>query len=727
MGGRRGERVAGGANAQVCGFLSVLLIPLLYVVTAVLLDLTLYAFAGWGMSFGYLFSFMIILLVAALVCIIPSRVAQVCIFGAILLFHAFLIISNLIGQVTLDELFTFEVLFGMRELLDGGDAATINVSVESAVVGVLFIFFLAISIATAVLFRKRKAGFRWRGVVASILIMVVVAGGFAGAMLGLPKHADNLVDNLSNKRFMLDQFNFNRHMYIQSFGPSMFYARNFFEIIGLGPSINKAGLYKGYEFDAGNPALEVPPLANGVEKLGADYNLIMLMLEAIELDAINPFLTPNLWYIKERSTWIDGYYSHERTFFAEYASLVGSPLSGVEMWSNFTNVYRPHALPQVFRRAGHQQIGAFHNFDKTFYRRSDMARPDRMGFDFMKDMGDFDEPFHSAFEMNSDSALFEAMTETIAPAGKTFFSWVLNVGTHTPHINSRAIYPKRNEAGQRVLDDKGRQVFTAIPAFQQALAEVYALEEFLERLYPRLANGSDRERRGVIAYLATIRDFDTGLGVLLEHLRTTPDSRDPSRMLIETTALVLYSDHYNYGTTLEPYNAGRGGLLQGRGYDNLIGERAVFMIYNPRDNTIRNVADAAPAPIINAFELEHRNNIGRRIERFAHTTDVYRTVAHLFNIRTSDRFTLGVSVLDPNSYSIGYGFATGWIFGICETSGEAFRTRDFRRFEGTVPSATTLSHFRPRLETTLATMLHLRPLYERNAFAVIPEARYIMS
>jgi len=668
--------------------LSLLLIPLCYIIASVLFDVVTFSLVGWELSYGYLLSFFMIVFFAVLVSLIPSRVAQLCIFAAILSFNAVILYGNVIAFTMLDELFVFENALAVREALAGADSVNIVPWAESLIVAAILIPFMVISIITARKFRRHRAGYRWKGLLASLVMVVIVVGGFVGTFFATPRHADNLVDNLSNRRFQLNNFNFNRHMFLRNFGPSMFYARNLIEMVGLGPAFSAQGLYGDFDFQLNaNSIIEIDGVQ--IPFLTYQHNLIMLMMEAVEFDAINPLLMPNLSWAKGRSMWVDGVHSHERTHPNEYTALTGSHLTGQEMWSNFTEVYRPHALPQIFRRAGHDQVAAFHPYNREFYRRDRMARPDRLGFDFLRDMNDFDKEIHFEMELNSDYLFFQTMAHEMVPATGSFFSYILPLSTHTPHMTSRAVFPKRDANGRIMRETNGRQVLTSAPQFQQSFDFVTSNMAALEAMYPRLL-GSDKERRGVVAYLTALRDFDRGLGVLLQRLHDTGQ--------INNTAIVIFSDHFNYGAYIEPYNAGRGGLLSSTGKDCVIGEQIPFMIFHPEDQ------------------------VERRIVRFASTLDVYRTVTHLFNIQTSQRFTNGTSIFTGEP-SVGIGFITGFYFGICHENGP-WRTRDMRRFEGAMPSQATLSAIRPTLERQLATLLYLRPLYERNAFALRLDARY---
>jgi len=712
-----------------------LLIPLLYVVASVFFDIILFIMLGWSFPSAYWFSLFLIVTLALIVSTIPARWIQIAIFGSFLAFNAIAVVGNNIAYDQLGELFVLENFRAFNEIMAGNEASSVSSVGSIVLVASVWLAFLAGVIFSAYKLRKHRAGYRWKGVVATTSMILIIFGTFALNIVLLPDLYDDLKDNRTNNRFTFTNFNFNRFHYLMTFGPSMFYARNLAEIIGLGPMLTDGGLYRLYDFDAGNPTLENAPLEF---QLGPDYNLIMLMMETIELDSINPFLTPNLWRLKEHSTWVNGYYAMERTCFTEYVSLTGTHLRGMEMWSSFRNVNVSPSLPHIFRREEFDQIGGFHNFRRNFYRRDIMFSPYRLGFCFIRDMTYYDAPLYTAFELNSDSLLFDTMIEDIAPENKRFFSYVLNVGTHAPHFGSRAVFPLV-QGGRLVFDEYGRNVLTSVPQYSQSLEDVLEMEDKLSYFYPRLNSGNNIERNAIIAFLTTMRDYDKGIGILIEHLENTPDFvRDPTgnTYLIDTTALVLYSDHFNYVATNNRLNNNRGGFLSRTMQDQLLGERLVFMIYNPSDYQVRSrpsLLDTLPTHEFNyETKIMHDNGdgtkgIGRRIDRFMGISDIYRTVTHLFDIQTSDRFTLGRSVLDPNSYSIGIGFVTGIYFGLCFTTGEQFTTRDLITFRGTRPCDNTMAVFRQRITTSMATMLHLVSFFERNSFVREPASQYVFN
>ncbi|MCL2586626.1 MAG: sulfatase-like hydrolase/transferase [Firmicutes bacterium] len=665
-----------------------LLIPAAWLVVSILFEVIMFTRTGWGMPAGFFFSFAVMLVFALIISCIPNRTAQISIFGFALFLQGGVTLANIGATSNLSEIFQFENVMAFTEIWFAMESAQLVIFLELGLLIALGASFIAACIIVKRKLRHIRAGYTLKGFVVVILIMTITLSGKIVHHSVLPPVYANWIDNEHNSRFMLNQFS-HRENYLRRFGSFAFYFRNLLHITGINPTFTT----------------ELPPTefshSDWVElspewQLDENYNMIMLMMETVELDAIHPVLTPNLYRIQGMSTWVDGFYGHERTNITEYVSLVGSHVQGLEMWSNFPRVKTPQSLPHIFRRAGHDQIGAIHNFHRTFYGRSSFFLPQYKGFDWIKDTTHVGIRIHNSMSRNSDSVMFREMINYIAPSNRTFFNYVLNISPHAPHTSS---------------------VVMTLPDFAQATQWIQDHENILIQDFPKM--GLPEIRHAVMSYMIALHDYDIGIGILMEHLENTPDlARHPcgTVMLADTTVLVLYGDHFNMVAYNDPRNPG-GGLLSGLDAENnVLGERLPFMILNPNDRT------------------------ERRIERFMANIDIYATITHMFGIRTYNRLTLGVSVLDPTTVSLGVGFVTSTYTGVCMTSGRHFLTRDFRTFydrmelngtrwrtvEGDPPCDLTTKILRDRANTIIGAMFQMRYLYRQNALRNMPEAFYVI-
>jgi len=656
-----------------------------------------------------------------------------------LLLQGAILLSNIGASANLGEFFQWENLLAITEVWASMESAQLAIFLELFLLLGLYATFLTTSIIVIRKFRNIKAGYKWRGAVAVALIISLSLGAKATNVAALPVVYGSWVENEHNSRFIFHNFS-HRENYLRRFGSFAFYTRNLLHMMGINPLFNTE--LPPMDFEKSDWQLD-PNISASPEDwlLDENYNLVMILMETVELDAIHPMLTPNLYRIQGMSTWVDGFYSHERTSMNEYVALVGSHLQGVEMWHSYSQAKTPQSLAHIFRNADYDQMGAFHNFDRTFYARDQFFTEDRNGFDWIVDLGSFGGTIHnnaisSNMNRNSDRVAMEndEWRETLLPSDKTFFNFWGNIAPHSPHFNSSQTFPMntRNrytgarQNGQPMLDINGRWRMDSSPDFEEELIWILENEDDLIEYFPKLnwrENGRlDQElRSAVIAYMVGLRDFDAAMGIFMERLETTRDyARDPyghlgGLMLADTTAVVLFSDHFNYVAYGHPLNPG-GGLLSQTTDSHVTGERLSFMIMNPRC-------------------LQER-----RIERFMANMDVYATVAHLFQIQTYNRFTLGVSVLDPSTVSLGVGFVTSVYTWWCPELDRHFVTRDFRTFYDRtelrggrlrnvptldLPCDEALQSLRGRAEKIIAAMFHMRPIYRQNALAAnIPNRLY---
>jgi len=247
----------------------------------------------------------------------------------------------------------------------------------------------------------------------------------------------------------------------------------------------------------------------------------------------------------------------------------------------------------------------------------------------------------------------------------------------------------------------------------------------LANIFPRMYSANSAERSAVVAYLVGMYEYDLGVGILLEHL--TYD--DPvSGKLLDRTALVLASDHFNTTTYGHDMNTAGGGLLaQNPPYQEYpVGEKIAFMIYNPRDVNVVDYDITNPIPF-DVADLSLWQVLGRKIEAFMVNNDIYKTICHLFNIQTHNNFTLGNSLLalipefvnqyTPDKISVGIAFSNGMFMGMSGDSVSAangFTTYNLKNFAGVMPNKETSDAVRERLIQYAGTLLKLRSSYDGN-------------
>lgn len=604
--------------------------------------------------------------------------------------------GNLIAHRNLSEIFLLEQLRGLQSALNNQEAATIMPVLNIVLAFMITAVFFVLAVFLAAWYREYRAGYRGRSILAvgSAIMVVFISVFISFATLPTVAKDSSFTENANNDRFILGTF-MNRQAFMQRFGTPLFYTINLMEIMNIRPSFGISASR------AGGGMTDFPMLPF---ELSEDYNLIMIMMETLEKDAIHPLVMPNLWDLKGISTSVDGYYAFERTCMTEWTSLVGSHLMGQEMWNSFPRANAPMSLPNIFRRKGYDQLGSFHNWWRDMYDR-DVVLPEGIGFDFFRVPHDYGQGIYGRTTLNSDYHMFRWMIDDIAPSDRTFMNYVLNVTTHHPiylHID-------HDGAGSFIINHpRFAQYFT--PDFDA----IMAVRHLLPTYFPKLITGTLFEQRAVMQYLMNAHNLDRGIGVLLDHLKSTPDlARHPcgTVMLIETTALVLYADHFNFSWYNHHENTG-GGRLSHTNINQTLGERLPFIIFNPRDT------EALSG--------------GRVIERFMSNSDIFPTVMHLFGMNVSKDITLGVSIFDESSFSVGIGFVTYGVafFGLCLDTGLPWVTRDMVNFtdgsrpntvHGHAPSHETVQRAIVQIDLYGQTMYRLRRHFNDGRF---PEYAY---
>ena len=692
--------------------LGVLLIPFCYVVSSLLLDVTMFTIMGIPFPQYYAVSFFILVMLAAAVSCIPKRWIQITIFGACLVLQTFTTICNLLAFNNLGEIFNFEALKAVREIFAGAGASKYNGVWHFILVCAITVCFFTASILVAVKWRKRKSGYPVRPLLAVASAIMIMIAGLGVHLVAINKRTDSPLEQLLDPRFSLANFT-NRTKVLHSFGSPMYYTNNLLHMTGI-RSMASSAVASGIDMDwDGSDYYDYYDFMLDDYNDGKPANMIMLMLEAIELDAIHPELTPGLWEIRQMSTNVDGYHAIERTCFSEYVSLTGAHVMGNEMWRDYRNVEIPQSLPNIFRRGFEDagvapqdiQIGAFHTYNREFYARDRLF--EKLGFNFIRDLAyyddlaDYDIPYdYRRFAWNSDYVMFNEMKEDMAPSdGSSFFSYILNVSTHSPHFGPNLKHTWYSES----TDEYGS-------LYEDSLAEVLRIieEENLEEKYIKLKQPpQSAERIATIAYLVGIKEFDRGLEVFLNHLKGVDEDGNKIREnnLLENTALLVYSDHFNYMSYNNRGNVSGGGLVSNTNDEFPIGEKIPFMIYNPKDT----------------WAIE---NGGRTIKSFMANNDVYKTIAHLFNVETHGNFTLGSSVLarltaedwrDWPDISVGIGFYNGQFFGLdLDDPMSQFWTRDFKTYHEVKPSDITIQAFKKRLDTYASTLFKQRSYFDNK-------------
>ena len=673
--------------------ISYLFLPALFVVTSVLLEVIMFALMRVAFPKAYIFSLAILLIVAAVVALFRRKWIQIVICSLLLGWQLMTTISNVIANDTCMEIFSLETLKTLGMAFGNAGAIELGYGFLVPIIALIVIYVVvAILIMWFCRTPKIKYTKRWQIILCGILAFVSFFS-YTVAYSGLPNYqlgTAAYVENLSNQKFLYDTFS-NRVSSLRTFGSYSYYLDNFLKLIGVKVNINQVmDSQVNDEFQANDFALDTE------EVLGEGYNLIMVLMETFEREAVNPVTMPNLYQFMQQSCYeVDGYYSIERTCFTDHIGQTGMHVAGKELWNNYGNVEIPHSLANIFKRSGYT-TNAFHDFDGSSYQRKKIFT-EKLGFDSFTDFNDYETKRQTAHcGLNSDYDLFTQNLEAIAPADQNFYSYIISVSTHSLNaswFNLRDYYP-------------------------DVFAEMEKPEnwEKLTQMYPILATGTPREVLTAENYLAGTRVFDDGFGALLDRLKNTVDENDPyGRKLIETTAIVMFGDHYYYvnPSALKPENENPRAL---------IGNRSPLIVYNPRAK----VDGGTMTQGENAKKITP-DLCGKTIYRFTSNMDLYPTVCSLFGVKTDKQLTYGHSIFDDTEQSIGVGYLGGFTWGVTNENPEAdlvdgkvdwhiWRTLNFVDYVGVTLTQEQLAAVTPIVNRTYASIYLDTALYDKNGF-----------
>ena len=664
---------------------SYLYLPALYLLLGILLDVTMYAFMGLPFASNYIYSLAIMVTIAALLCLTQRKWLQILFISLLLALQLFTCISNIVSYDTLSEVFSWETIDSIANAVVAATSTHLDVTFLAPIIILAVFYVVAVILIThfckVPLVKKQRRILQ--PVVCAVLIVVSLLT-YGIAYWVLPSYADNYLDNLTNRKFVYDTFA-NRVQSFKMFGSYSYYLNNLLALMSFKSAASTADALgitvKDYQADSYGYA--------DLAQLGKGDNLIMILMETFERSAINPYTMPNLYqFMQENCYEVEGYYSIERTCIPDYLSQTGTHALGKEMWSAYKDVEIPFSLANIFGREGYV-TNAFHNGDGNFYSRN-VLHTKALGFDHFYDYNALSKQYKAHFNGNKDEILFHENLAKIAPADQDFYSYLISISTHglNPAINLQSLYSDE---------------FAVIEKHFAELAE----------LYPWLTS-TDPDRVQVIKnYLAGTVTFDLGFKALLNYLRETDDQTAPGKKLIETTAIVMFGDHYYY---LNPLAAQKETTVANP--NDLIGNESPFIVYNPRATN-----PAAPDVTYAANALaEEPQKLGQTIKRFTATMDIYKTVCSLFGIVTDQQLTYGHSIF-TDQRTVGVGYMNGYIWG--ETNdGEKWRTVDFREFVGTTPTAEELATIRPLLTQTFNSIIANMTLYEKQGFKQLDKCYY---
>lgn len=575
----------------------------IYVVFSFVLEMINFKMLGFGIvPENIIFDLAFWFVVAGLMYLIPSNIAQI-VVGAVLL--AIQIFINLVNATLIKNT---GLVFHWYQLAQSGDAAT---SLEPDMVnyGLIFgyiLIFAAFLTITIMLNKKLKKGFdfgfskRLAFWLSCSFAFVVVGSSFI--FLG------NHIRNSVNKK---------AYAFAEDGGKSLadgVYLRNAtFRVMGtFGYYFHD--LVCVIEATENDSESEKKDMLNTLETGLVNYeenaygskgeNLIYILLESFDTFSIDPYNTPNLWKLafgtdsedaSDDVAWgcyFDSFYGLNYTNDSEYISLTGHTTEKKPIidYYNKSGIIAPYSLPNLFKNAGYANVNYFHGYSKEYYHRDELYKA--MGFENVYGLED-SEMKNKSKEFGDwilDSEYIDSMMEKFIPEGESFFSYYATITTHGPYNGENS----RLDEYEKTYDEN--------------------LDKFVNYLESKgYTYPSDKKTQEVLkAYKTAVMDTDLMLAKIFERLAKLE--------ILDNTTIILFSDHNCFYNDLNEKICG----YDSDDFSNIEANNIPLIIYN------------------------NDNFAARKSSVVCNTYDLYSTICNMFGFEYNTLLTQGYSIVQPN-------------------------------------------------------------------------------
>ena len=241
-----------------------------------------------------------------------------------------------------------------------------------------------------------------------------------------------------------------------------------------------------------------------------DMNLVYFLVEALDMIAIHPTLTPTLNKLKEKGTYFDSFYSPQyncATAESELMSLSSVyPVIGTCTMSAYYQHASPQNLYQLFKKKGYTS-SSYHNWNDQFYPRS-LIHP-VLGSDSYHDLDEMIPSIISGWQ--SDLTMMEHIVPMLnAKTENPFFAYVITSSTHLPYDTDTNLSMKYRSKVKEVYPEAPYEIQNYLSkAIELDLALQYLIENLNEMDNTVLVLFSDhRPLRMPPAYLNEYSDID---------------------------------------------------------------------------------------------------------------------------------------------------------------------------------------------------------------------------
>lgn len=541
-------------NTYIYGFI--------FIFFSFVLDMALLLRLGLGTfpsNFGIEIS--IILIIAGLIFIIPTKTAKICLMTLFLGVQIALNIANASLFKVCNDLVTLDMVFNLGlETVDVFEFNQLDIPMILACIGIVALYVCAIVFGGryAPKFEVKKD---IKSVVMLILLLVSVElVAFSSLNLfkmGYFSNSKNEERVLEDNGYWYSSMN-NKFGSLKKFGFWGFYINNAKIFLGYDKTLEKQELASLQEYVQSGKNYKIEnSIYNGQDVSGLlkGDNLIMIMMESIEWFAIDEFNTPNLYnFIQNEAIEVSNYYSRNKTNISEQISILGNVPNkySIETVHNNVLIDSTYSLPNLFRKNEYESVNYFHDYSGKIYDRNFLNK--EMGFEKVYAMEDYPLGFTPKYfgDFLDDGEYIKEMMDLFVPKDKSFFNFYTTVTTHGP-------YEKSNDRFTHYYEEFDKNYADYVPYAQSkgwATPEVGTHEYKLLKEYKSKAMAVENAFVEINNFLENNYDEN---GVLLKDNTTIVMFADHNAYYSDMTTLVKGIDKYEknkdlYNVPLVIYN-----------------------------------------------------------------------------------------------------------------------------------------------------------------------------
>lgn len=507
------------------------LLPLMFVVFAIILEIVNFTYLGFTNSNGtlmvlpsyFLFDFAMILMIAGFIYVVYNKIASA------ILFYLFLTVQFLMNIVNSTMYFIFGDILSY-DLLKLGAEATTALTMDFIDWGGVFLNLMvyAVMVASSILllkFNKKTFTVKNFSTVTLLLASFIFVEAMGLSLFQVQQSTLAQATSAQTEIETSDEYLWNNFQFkidaFKKFGHYGFYTKSFMNyILNQAPSEDEKEDLREFIDEGYREGDENAPLYGD--------NLIVVLCESFEWYAIDPYNTPNLYNLLYGDDTIvfDSFYARNRTNYSEGIALLGSVPKDIFISNAASNGYNfEYSLPKLFKHSTADEevkTAYVHGNFENFYDRNISHGSDKIGFDELYTIEDYTGPYIYTSFTNwiPEISFVENQIDNIIPDEGRFMTFYATLSTHGPYDKYNANF----EEYYQIFDDNYEKFSVWF-------------EENTDYVIPQ---GDDFKL--FKNYKSAAIDFDRCVGYLLESLEKKGRSED--------TSILFYADHNAYYSDL---------------------------------------------------------------------------------------------------------------------------------------------------------------------------------